>query len=382
MERRQLAALFVCNLGLYLVGYLHVTLLPVYAVQLGMSESSVGIYLGVSFASLTSGSLASGWLSDRFQKRRETMMTMCCLGIPATFLMGQANHPLLLTLATMGAWFSWGIGVSLVSILTGMYAEAAQRGRVFGLIATTLALAQVVGGFTSGAIVDRWGFAALFSLTALVWLIPLSAALFIRDSRSSRSPGQEVKPAASLSRSLWLLIIANTLVSVTVLSANMSRPLTMNRLGFDASAIASATSLSGLVALPLPFLVGWLSDRIGRRQLLIVGYVMTSLAMLLLIASFDLWQFLLSACLFTLGGGTLGVANALVTDLSPPEALGKALSRFSATPSFAGIVGFSVMGMVIEALGMPGLLLIAAALPALSILMLLTIRKRAQVAPT
>ncbi|HVU12745.1 MAG TPA: MFS transporter [Phototrophicaceae bacterium] len=380
MERKQLTALAVCNLGLYTGWIMALILLPVYAQRLGMDAGATGVYLGLAFTAITIGALSSGWFSDRFQRRKRTILVVSVISIPLTYLIGQVSSIPLLIACTLLTWFATGIATTMINILTGMYAEPRQRGRVFGVIATTSSLAQVIGGFAAGAIVDRWGFSGLFSAISLIWLVAIGAALFLDDSKRSAGQHEQRASAIPLGKAIWLLLLANTLMWITSFGSGLVRPLMMNGLGFDASAISSVTTVSGLVSLPLPFVVGWLSDRIGRRLLLIVSYGLASLGMLLLIAALGLWQFWLSASMFTLAGGMAGVANAFVTDLAAPQALSRALASFAATPWIAGIIGYAVTGLIIQSLGLPETLLISAALPVFSIPAILRIRRDRQMA--
>ena len=383
MRRKQLITLALYSLGMYVMGNMAITLLPVYAVQRGMNESMVGIYFALAFSLTTIGAFVGGWLSNRFQRRKLTLIVVSVIGIPATYLMGQSHNLTTLTLFTLIDWFIVGIAVAVLNILVGMYAQPHERGRIFGMIATMIALGQVIGAFVCGAVVQRWGFPALYSLTALAWLAPLIAALFIQDDQRIIRPKGQPKPAAvPLGRAVSLMIVATILASISGNIAGLARPLTMNLLGFDANAISSAASVSGLVALPLPFLVGWLSDRTGRRQVLLASYIVTCLGMLVLIGALNLGQFWLSGSLMALAGGAGGVASALLTDLAPAEAQGTALARFSATPWIAAIIGFGATGVVIQTLGLAVTLLIGAALPLSAIALLLwSTRRSLEVVP-
>lgn len=382
MSRRQLAALLLCNLGIYVMGNMVFGLLPVYAVRLGMDESTIGLFLGLAFSAITIGALSSGWFSDRFQRRKLTMILACIPGIPAAYLMGQVNSFAPLLVCTLIVWFVSGLAGAMVNILTGLHAGAEERGRVFGLLATSSLLGIALGNFAAGAIVDRWGYPTLYALAALVWLLPIIAGLFITDDVRTGAPvGQPKASVAPLTTAVWLLLLASVSMNITNFSASLVRPLIMDGMSFDASAISSAAAISALVTLPLPFLVGWLSDRIGRKSLLIAGYALASVGMLALMFASSLWHFWASASLFSLAGATTGVASAYVTDLVPPEALSKALSRFSATAWIGAIIGYVVTGMIIEPLGLTNTVIIGAALSLLAIVMLLGIRQRVQLAP-
>ena len=382
MSRRQLIALFLCNLIPFIVGNSLLGLLPIYAVQLGGNEIIAGIYLSLAFGSVAIGTLISGWLSDRFQRRKLMIILSACVSLPATFLMGQVNSVALLTVFTMVVWFAGGVATGMVNILTGIYADPQTRGRTFGIIGLTLGLAQIIGGTISGAIVDRWGYPALFTLVALVYVVQIIAGLLLQDERQPVvARDSENAAQSSLGKAVWLLIVANTLASVTGFSIGMGKPLMMDSLGFDATAVTSTITINGLVALPLPLVVGWLSDRIGRRWLLIASYVMISLGSLMLISAVTIGQIWLATAVFALSGAAVSLGFAYVTDLASPSSLASAMSRFSATPWVAGVIGFGATGFVIQGVGLPMTFALSAALPIIAIMFMLMIRRSAQPVP-
>jgi MFS family permease len=383
MNRKQLLTLVICNVAVFMSGNMVLSLLPVYAVKLGIPESAIGIYLGIGFAAVTLGALSAGWFSDRFQRRKLSIVIASLITIPATYLMGQVSTLPLLTICTVIGWLSAGLITATFNIFVGLYAEPDQRGRIFGIMGMAAALGLALGGFVAGVIVDRWGYAPLYLAAAAVYLVPAAAAWLLDDSRTTARPtvGESKPPAVRLGTAIWLLLVANTLSAVTGFSAGLARPLIMNAMAFEATAIAAATSFSSLITLPLPFFVGWLSDRIGRRQLLIASYAFGAVAMLILIASQEVWQFWFSACLFSVAGAAAGVASAYVTDLATPESLGKALSYMSATGWIGAIFGFTVTGLIVGPLGMTTTLLISAALPVFSILLLSAVRQSPRLAP-
>jgi hypothetical protein len=69
----------------------------------------------------------------------------------------------------------------------------------------------------------------------------------------------------------------------------------------------------------------------------------------------------------------------MVTDLVPPQAIGKGLSLFGITGIVAGIFGFGGAGLVMQTLGMSTTLLIAAVLPLVAIVVITRLRQSAVV---
>lgn len=376
MSRKQLSALFACAMVPATVGIAVIALLPVYAVKLGASEIETGFFISLAFGTLAVGTLISGWLSDRFQRRKLTLVLVAALGLPTTFLMGQVGQIALLAILTMVLWFVAGVSVTTVNILAGIYADPEERGRTFGILGATVGLGQILGGFTSGAIVDLWGFGALFALVSLVWIIQMIAALFISDPVKTQ-PQQEHAESkrGPLPQVIWLLIAAHILAAVADSSAGLGRPLRMDGLGFDATSISSALAMSGFVALPLPVLAGWLSDRLGRTRLLIGCYLAVSVGAFALALATDLWHFWLSTVLTTTVMAGLSVGLALVNDLASAETLATAVSRFSATPWIAGVIGFGASGLVISTLGLQTTFLTLALFPVTSVVLIFAVER-------
>ncbi len=380
MERKQLVALFICNFAPFITGNILLPLLPVYMARLGIETGAIGIYFAFAFAALAGGSLLCGWISSRFQKRRLTIIIAAAISIPSTLLIGQMDTFLLITLLTMITWAMGGLVTGMVNILTGLSADPAHRGQVFGTIGLAVGLGQVIGGLGAGPVVDRWGFSAMFIVASLPWIMPLVAALFIDDKVVVREHNALQQPL-QLTRGFWLLLLA-TLLSSTIASGNgLARPLAMDALDFNATALSSTAAVSGIIALPLPFIIGWASDRLGRKRALAFSYLCVGLGTLVLVFSSALWHFWLSTILITANIASMGAGSALVADLVPAQSLDRALSRFVATPWVAGVIGFGVMGYIVQALGLQITFLLAGIFPLISLLVLVTIKRQARPAP-
>jgi hypothetical protein len=122
----------------------------------------------------------------------------------------------------------------------------------------------------------------------------------------------------------------------------MGTSLAMSELGFEAAAISSTVAVTGAVVLPLPPLLGWLSDRLGRKRFLALGYLMGTASLLASAASISLWHFWISACLGSvMSNVNNSVGSALVTDLVPRASLGRGerTSQRSQRPVLEGLNG-------------------------------------------
>jgi len=179
---------------------------------------------------------------------------------------------------------------------------------------------------------------------------------------------------------LLLLLLASLIATIAVFVNVLGRSLTMNNLKFSAAAIASTGAVGGAIALPLPVLLGWLSDRIGRKPLMMLCYFAGLLSMLILSISTSLWHFWISASLITLlFDVNRGIGSAFVTDLVPETSLGKGIAIFNVMPWIGGILGFALTGYAIQTFGITSTFIAAAFLPFMAITFVILIRQNASV---
>jgi MFS family permease len=154
---------------------------------------------------------------------------------------------------------------------------------------------------------------------------------------------------------------------VAISAGRLGTSLSMQSLSFSASAIASTAMVSGLFTLPLTFLIGALSDRLGRERFLTTSYLLAAMGALILVLATQLWQFWLAATLLLVALTTSGaMASALITDVSRSEALTRGLSWLKGMTSMAGIISFASTGFLLDNYGPITLYLIATTLPLIS----------------
>jgi multidrug resistance protein len=129
---------------------------------------------------------------------------------------------------------------------------------------------------------------------------------------------------------------------VDMIGAVMILPLipfyaeTLGASGFVIGVLISAFSLAQLVSAPV---WGKLSDRHGRRPVLMIGLAISAVSYVVFAFAQTLWLLFLSRAVQGLGGGTVGVVQAYVADTSEPEERAKGLGWLSAATSLGAIVG-------------------------------------------
>jgi MFS family permease len=353
---QQLVYLFISNFAILFIGMGLFPLLPIYAGQFGANSTMVGVYLAIVYVSITSGTLLTGWLAERFS-RKGTFVAAGVLGVPALVLLGQATALWQVVVLTATVWFAGGIGLALVSVFTGLYADKNSRGKSFGLLALSSPLGAVIGGTVVGRLVEWQGYAVMFAALALVWSAwPIVALFKVQDKPLAKSAGKSQTPGESsspvrLGGAFQLLLVAALLSAITVRVGRMGLSLSMQAEQFSAGAIANASVVGGLVTIPVALWFGTLSDRLGRKRLLLVGFLVAAGGALALSTAHQLWQFWVAAALLLVATASNGsVAAAFATDLLAPEALSRGMPWLHSMNWIAGIVGFAGGGYLMDTL--------------------------------
>lgn len=370
MSERQFLTLFVCNLVLWTIGYGITPLLPVQVAGMGAGQALAGGCMALSQLAMVAGTVSAGWLSGRFRQGRVPALVAGSAFVPALWLMGRATTPAGLAAAMTVSFYCAGIVLASNSITAGLCARGNERGKVFGLLALTVALGALAGGGLAGPLASRWGYAAMYSVLALMsMLAPLSGLLWEEGEAAPAlsSKATTVAMGAGLGRSFYLLFAASLGASVAGFVLFAGRSFVMASLGYDTAALTTAGAIGGAVALPVPLLAGWLSDRLGRKRFMALSFVTTTAGLLALSASTALWHFWAASMLFTLANACGPASSALVTDLVPRESLGRGLAIFNSATWLGGIVGCALAGLGAQTIGMTATLLAAACLPVIAV---------------
>jgi MFS transporter, DHA1 family, tetracycline resistance protein len=366
MKTKQLQLLFLMNLVTFTAGNGLLPLLPVYARQLGASESLAGLYLACTFAALTAGMMLTGWAAGRVAVRR-LFLTAVLLAALSFWLAGQATTAGTMTLFTAVVWLCGGVQVTSIHLAIGHTADPASRGRSFSWMYLALPVGALIGGLSLGPLADGLGYGMMFGLVGLTHLslVPL-AFLALADTPLTAVPSTRPEPAtADLSPAFRLLLATAFLFNIAVFVGRLGTSLQMETFGFSATAVSSTAAVGGLVALPFIFWFGALSDRLGRRRFLALNYLTTIAGVLILSQAVTLQQFwLASACLSLAIYPNGPVLSALATDLLRPASLNKGLSLLNIAGSVAAIVGLARAGYLLNRLGAGNAFWIAAALAA------------------
>jgi MFS family permease len=312
---------------------------PVFITKvLGAPPWVIGIIEGLAESTASILKLYSGWLSDRFRKRKPFAVAGYALGAIGKPLMGVST----LWEHVLGARFLDRLGKGLRTAprdaLITENCPQQQRGRAFGFHRTMDTTGAVLGPLIGFAFLQIWDDPRQLRWIYTVAFIPGLLAVLVlwryvrEDAPEVAVPKVTERPALPSWRALspayrqYLLIVA--LFSVGN-SSDAFLLLRAGSVGVQPHHLLLLYALFNTVEAMLGYTVGRHSDRIGRRPLVALGYVVFAIVYLgFAVASHPaaIWGlFLLYGLYYTL---TQGVQRALAADLSHADKRGTEIGAF------------------------------------------------------
>jgi MFS family permease len=374
VTRKQMTALGICYFVVFTGLAAVVGTMPVYLTLLGQESTLIGFFLAAGYVALAVSTVAAGRLSDLLQRRKPLLILGGALCAPFAWMLGQTTNVILLMLMIVGLLFMMGLVTTMVSTLTGLFSDAANRGRLFGILNLSVGLGLMFGSFASGPIIDRWDYPTMFRLLAAFYLIVPAVGWFIQDKVVAKTENTTRVPMMGLllsNRTFLLLFLASILSQAGNTLIFLTRPLIMTALDYDTSAVTTAAAVGSLITLPLPLIVGWLADYVGRKRVIVASFIGPIAGLLVLAGAIEIWHFWLASILQTIMSVSGVVGSSFITDTFSEGDLGTALSLLNATPWIGIVIGLSAGGLAISTFDMTPTLLIGAAVSFIALVMLL-----------
>jgi MFS family permease len=319
---------------------------------LGAATTIVGLVGGLSESTDAIFRIFSGWLSDRVRKRKPLAILGYSISTVAKPFMYLASTWGAVLAIRFGDRVGKGIRTSPRDALVADSVDAGERGKGFGLhraMDTTgavlgLALAAIIiylvqgGGLALSLKTYQW--------LVLVGIVPAVLAivvlLFFVHERKESSPGAHQKlPRVGLTAGfaprfkLFLVVMA---VFTLGNSSDFFVILRAQNLGSSVVYVVLMLVLFNITYAVTSLPAGILSDRLGRRRVIALGWFVYALVYLGFAVASELWQvWLLFACYGVYYGMVEGVARAFVADLVPEEKRGTAYGLYH------GVVGITLL---------------------------------------
>ena len=328
---------------------------------LGVSTALIGLIEGMGDSAANFFKIVSGWFSDKLGERK--WMTAAGYGLSTIV------KPFLLIASSWGSAMvirvlertGKGIRIAPRDALIADCTTDGTAGRGFGFqkamdsfgAMVGIAIAAVVIYFLLGPdtvlitpIVFHW--------LVIIGIVPAAVAVFLiiffikekRASRAEREAANHIPQPKVLDKRFVIFLIVMTLFNLGN-SADAFLVLRANNVGISLFYIFLMLIIFKLIYAIVSYPVGKLSDRVGRKWLIIAGwgiYVGTYIGLAL---ASDVWHIVLITVTYGLYSGLAdGVSKAFVADIVSPRRRGMAYGLYHGTVGFAVLLASVIAGVL------------------------------------
>jgi MFS family permease len=246
-----------------------------------------------------------------------------------------------------------------------------KRGSGFAAISFVQKIPNVFTGVIGGMLMDYYGvipgvrivlfFVIIVSCSAiLVYWKYLEETLDITERRDVRLEIKldSLKGLGSMPRNAWVLTIVAGLSALSVrMVFSFTVPFVINVLGLTKTEYGTISTVVSLVSMFLTLPGGVLSDRIGRKQTVVISRLIGSLSTIGVPLSWDMISLGVFRVAGSVGSGLGGtfmrvqggpVWKALVADLTPPEGRARIMSLMGTFVSILSTPGSYLGGYLYD----------------------------------
>jgi MFS family permease len=329
---------------------------------LGAPMTVIGLIEG--FAEFTASILKAvfGRLSDRFQRRRAF--------ISFGYGLSALSRPVLLLAQSWGVVMAArlldrlgkGVRTSPRDALLAVSAPAEHRGKVFGLHRAMDTIGAVAGPLLAIWLLDLTGndYRFVFLIAIIPTALAFSLTFLVKEIKTDKLKSERAShwpianlPLSHLPLAYWKFFAINTIFFLGN-SSDVFLILRATDLGLSAQLAILAYVVYNLAYALLATPAGMLSDRLGRRRVMQIGFIIFALVyagFALTASPIIIWP------LFALYGFyaamTEGVSKAAVADCVAPEHRGSAIGIFYMAAGLAMLIASSLAGWLWNTFGAP-----------------------------
>jgi MFS family permease len=329
---------------------------PFITESLGASVAALGLIEGLAESAASLFRVASGWWSDKVGRRKPFVV--------AGYSLSTAAKP---ALAAVTSWpqalavrltdrVGKGVRTAPRDVIISENAKQSVRGKAFGLHRTLDTLGAVLGPVLAFLLLPIFGFRGVFLIAALPAVVAVIVLIiFVREIRGTKRIGISfISGIRSIEPEFRLYLVIATIFALgnfswafLVLRANdlgIATGLTpLKAAGIVALLYAFSNFIYAIASTPS----GILSDRVGRRPVLSLGYGVFGITCVGFALASTTWHAIVLFATYGLFRGiTDGVQKAYISDLVVPKLRGTAMGTFDSVVGIAAFPASFIAGII------------------------------------
>ena len=336
-------------------------LLPLFLSSvLGANASFIGAIEGAAESVAALLKLASGWWSDNVKRRKPLVVAGYLIATIARPFVGIAQTATAVLAIRLTDRIGKGIRSAPRDALLADSADAESRGRAFGFHAAMDNAGAVLGPLIAFALLKYFD----VSIRNVFWLsaIPGTLALIVlvvavkevaKTATAKPDSGTELSEPGKLGRGFWAYMFI-VLIFTLGNSTDAFLLLRSNQLGVAVALAPILWAVLNLVKAALGTWGGSLSDTLGRKPLIVAGWILYAAVYFGFARASEQWHaWALIASYGVFYALTEGTEKALVADLVPKARRGAAFGWFNLAIGLGALPASLIFGAIWDRAGSP-----------------------------
>jgi len=333
------------------------SILPLFIFEIGGSGLILGLISGVSDAIANVLKGITGWLSDKINRRKPFVVFGYSISnLSKPFIGFSPSWEVILALKATDR-VGKGLRTSSRDTLISYYAQ--KKGRAFGIHRAMDTLGAVIGSFTAVILLFlNWSYRNIIFFTIFPGIIAIILILFIKDVSTHPDQTQteirKVKYNQVDKRFIKLIIILGVIefasldISFLIIRAADFIPINLIFL------IPLLYAMMNIIYAILSPITGSLSDKIGRKPVILIGLALLFTSCIILALSFtiSLFSIMLITMIYLIYGFYMAsvdpISRAYIADLVGKEKRGRAYGYYYFSVGFISMAESVIFGLIYD----------------------------------
>ena len=340
---------------------------------LGASAWLVGLVEGSAETTASLLKVLSGYWSDKIKKRKPFVLTGYGLSTIAKPLFAFASSGFFVLSIRVFERIGKGIRAAPRDAIIAESSDESVRGKAYGFHRAMDGVGSILGAIIAFILLPIIGFRNIFLFAFIPGVIAVFLILFIKENRSKKQvTGQEPYVKISLSklpRNLKLFIFVSSIFAIGHFGYAFLL-LKVQNIGLSDNTAVLFYVFFYIIYTIFVIPSGILSDKVGRKPVLIGGYILfviTSIGLMFSTSfNFVLFFFIVYGIFYAMIDG---VQRAFVVDLAPSELKATALGTFHTAIGIVALPSGFIAGLIWDTISPEGTFLYAILLTILALIL-------------
>lgn len=324
-------------------------LIPLYLISLGAGAWVVGLVEGAAETTASLLKVVSGYWSDKIKRRKPFVFAGYGLSsITKPLFALTASWPFILLVRVVER-IGKGFRDAPRDAIVAESADVSIRGKAYGFQRAMDGLGSVLGAVLAFLLLPILWYNNMFLVAFIPGIIAVLCVLFIKEKKRIDKPMKKSTFKVSMKQLPWnlkLFIVVSTIFALGNFGYAFLLLKAKNIGLTDENSILLYVLFYAVYTLfTIP--AGMASDKIGRKPVLMFGYMLFAILSLALLFTSQFYLLIIIFFIYGIFFALIdGVQRAFVVDLAPSELKGTALGTFHTATGLVALPGGFLMGLL------------------------------------